>query len=77
MDSIESNLILPSQYGVHIKVWYRFVDNIFLLWTSLVKELDEFTTFINSIHKLLEFTVTKDQTEMCFLDVKVTKVNDH
>lgn len=26
---------------------------------------------------MLEFTVTKDQKEMCFLDVKIIRENDH
>lgn len=76
MDSIESLRILPSQYGVHIKAGYRFVDNIFVLWTGSEDELNEFTTFINGIHELLEFPITKDQKEMCFLDVKIIREHD-
>lgn len=31
MDNIKSCRILPSHYGVHVKAWYCFVDDIFVL----------------------------------------------
>lgn len=76
MDSIESNKIIPSKYGVHIKAWYRFVDDIFVVWTVSENALEEFTNFINSMHNLLEFLVTKDAKEICFLDVKIIPEDD-
>lgn len=70
MDMIESQKVLQSPHSVHLKAWYCFVDDIFVLWTGSEIELDEFTTFWN---ELLEFSVTKSQKEICFLDVWVNK----
>lgn len=49
------------------------MDDVFVLWTGIEKQLDEFTAFLNTIHDLLEFSVTRDPKEICFLDVKVRK----
>lgn len=49
------------------------MDNIFVLWRGTENELDEFTMYLNFVHSLLEFSPTKSEIEVSFLDVRVTK----
>lgn len=73
MDMIETQIILQNQLADNVIAWYRFVDDIFVLWKGTEIQLDAFTLYLNSIHPLLEFTITKDPVEISFLDVKVMK----
>lgn len=76
MDRIESNRILPSQFGAHIRAWHRFVDYIVVLWTGSEELFNEFTDYINGLHELLEFTVTKNEKQVHFLDIEIIKDNE-
>lgn len=76
MASVEDNFIINSKYRAHVECWYRYVDDIFMLWSGTENQLEEFMSHINSIHSLLEFTLTKDTQEICFLNVKVIKEVD-
>ena len=42
--------------------WKRFIDDILILWMGTQEELDTFTTFINSLHHLVKFTVNSSRT---------------
>lgn len=61
-------------HAQRILKWMRYVDDIFLLWMGTEKELDLFLTYLNTRHNLIEFTVTKSQTTVQYLDVEITKV---
>ena len=34
----------------YIKYWYRYMDDILCTWTSTISEVQDFLTFINSLH---------------------------
>lgn len=50
-------------------------DDIFVLWTSTMLEVNEFEECLNKIQSLIQFTVTENPIEICFLDVKVQVTN--
>lgn len=68
--------ILKGPYSSKIVTWMRFVDNIFVLWAGTAKELDAFESSINHIHPLLQSSMTKDQDEIFFLNVRVLKKDE-
>lgn len=43
----------------------------FVLWSGSEIELEQFNAFLNSIHDLLEFSITKNWEEISFPDVKI------
>lgn len=73
LDYIETQTVLQSPHVHHVRARYHFVDDVFVLWTGTDIQFNEFTEYLNGIHEVLEFTVRKNQKEMSFLDVKVTK----
>ena len=52
----------------------RFIDDIFLIWTGSVNELEEFLIAINKLHKTIKFTANYDvvSKSTTFLDTVVT-----
>lgn len=44
-----------------------------MLSTDTEAELEQFVMYPNSIHSLYKISVTKDEKEICFLDVKIKK----
>jgi hypothetical protein len=52
-------------------VWYRYIDDIFMLWTHSEGDLVDFITHANSIHPSIQFTSQHSTSEIPFLDVMV------
>ena len=53
------------------KVWWRFIDDIFVVWPHGTTTLQTFFNFINEIHDSIKFTYEFSATEIHFLDVTV------
>ena len=52
----------------HMKLWKRFIDDIFVIWTGSKSEFITFMTKINQIHNTIKFTHELSETELTFLD---------
>ena len=50
-------IMLQSWTGLQPKMWKRYIDDIFLLWTGTEKELLDFVAHLNKSHALLSFKV--------------------
>ena len=59
--------------GFHRKplIWLRFIDDVFMIWTHGKDSLQEFTTYLNSIHKTIKFTHEFSPESINFLDTTV------
>ena len=55
--------------------WWRYIDDIFMIWTHSVDDLHAFTSYINSIHPTIKFTSNYSFTSTPFLDVNVFENN--
>ncbi|CAJ0958904.1 unnamed protein product [Ranitomeya imitator] len=64
----ENNLFL--QYA---RTYYRYIDDIFLVWTGTLDSLKEFHEHLNSIVSELKFTIQYNMREISFLDTLVLK----
>ena len=52
--------------------WFRYIYDIFFIWTASEKELDEFLERLNSFHlSSSKFTHERPTEEISFLDVTV------
>ena len=74
MHWLETTLLLGKWTGTQPYVWKRFIDDIFIVWTSTEAELKKFISHINSCHDLIKFTVEYDMdtNKIPFLDMEVS-----
>ena len=60
LGKFEHDVILNSPYQPHI--WFRFIDDIFMIWTD----------YVNNLHSTIKFTFTHSPPNIPFLDVMVS-----
>ncbi len=66
-----------NKAGLRPMVWYRYIDDIFFIWTDGVESLNDFIDFIqnysdnNKMKSSMKFESNISSTEVNFLDVKV------
>ena len=61
-------------------IWWRFIDDIFLIWTEGEEHLKHFISHLNSIHPYIKFTheySNSPHQTLPFLDVQVHLGNNH
>ena len=71
MSKIETTLIQQSE--TEPKEWRRYIDDIFSLWDSDKKDVDQFIEQANKFHPTIKFTAEKSENEITFLDTVVFK----
>ena len=54
-------------------VWWRYTDNIFLLWQHGEEKLKEFLDLLNRYHPSIKFTSIYSRKWIDFLDVEIIK----
>ena len=58
-------------------VWYRFIDDIFLIWTGTKEELFNFIEHANSLHPTIRLTFEQSTSQVAFIDVLVKLTPDN
>ena len=61
-------------------VWWRFIDDVFMIWTEGEEHLKDFIRYLNSIHASIKFTheySNSSHQTLPFLDVQVHFSNNH
>ena len=71
MAKIETTLIQQSQ--TKPKEWKRYIDDIFSLWDSDKKDVDQFIGEANKFHPTIKFTAEISENEITFFDTVVFK----
>ena len=69
----EANALTHAPPEHHI-LW-RYIDDIFMMWTHSLEDLDAFTTFLDGIHPTIKFTCNHSFQSIPFLDVNVSIIN--
>ena len=54
-------------------VWWRYIDDIFMIWQHGEEELSRFIQSLNSCHPSIKFTSEHSKQKINFLDVQVIK----
>ena len=49
--------------------WWRYIDDIFMLWQHSEKELEKCLEFLNCYHATIKFTANYPREKINFLDV--------
>ena len=52
-------------------IWWRFLDDVFMIWLHSEAELDYFLARLNSFHETIKFTWEIGYREISSLDVRV------
>ena len=53
-------------------VWWRYLDDIFMIWTGNEDELREFIEYLNNLHPTIKFTSEQSSSSVAFLDTTVS-----
>ena len=69
MDRLERRLIQNAEVKPHI--WWRYINDIFIVWMEGEEKLKEFIDYLNNAHDTIKFTCKWLDHEIEFLDVKV------
>ena len=54
-------------------VWWRYIDNIFMMWEHGEEELKKFLETLNYYHPTITFTAEHSRTKIIFLDLTIMK----
>ena len=73
MDKFERDFL--SKYPLIPLIWWRYIDDIFMIWPYTREELHSFINGLNTCHPTLRFTHEVSETSVAFLDVCITKNN--
>lgn len=65
-DFLKSRSLVPS-------IWFRFLDDIFMVWDHSLESLHSFIDALNSFHPSIKFTCNISTKKVNFLDVTVSK----
>ena len=75
MDSLE-HTISNTQHFKKVGIWKRFVDDIFGIFNGTLEQLNDFHSYLNTIHPNIKFTLEiETNNSLPFLDLKLTKLN--
>ncbi|XP_044139139.1 uncharacterized protein LOC122929581 [Bufo gargarizans] len=73
MAHFETIYVYPSDLFItHCKLWKRYIDDIFCIWTGTAESLLTFHNHLNSIWPELQFTIHYNNSSIAYLDTVVT-----
>lgn len=61
-----------SHHSRFILGWWRFIDDIFVIWTGNTSQLNTFHAFLNQIDQSIQFTLTYSHEKIQFLDTEIS-----
>ena len=74
MGKLEKELLAQSRKKP--TVWWRYIDDVFVLWTHGEESLNNFIGDINQAHPTIKFTAEWSKESVSFLDTTV-KLEDN
>ena len=73
MDETETSFLEAQE--MKPLVWFRYIDDVFFIWTHGQEKLDSFLEELNRCNSYLKFTYESSKTSIPFLDLKVRLSN--
>ena len=74
MDQIETNFLRTQSHQP--MVWFRYIDDIFFIWTHGEEKLEEFMADFNAFNPNIQFTYESSKKSIAFLDLDVAMNNE-
>ena len=56
--------------------WFRYVDDMFVIWPHGKEKLTEFHSHLNRVHGKIQFTMEKEEGHLAFLDLDIYRRTD-
>lgn len=76
MGKFEEDFVYNNPFISSVKVWFRYIDDCFMIWGGSESELLNFITFLNSRAPTITFSSERDLKSIHFLDVLISKQNN-
>lgn len=73
---MEDRCVYISHHFQHVLKWWRYTDDIFLVWTGTCDELHYFHDFLNGIDPDVKFTLKWSHESLQFLDTEEVVVGE-
>lgn len=73
MARYEERWFQVNPYQSHIKLWKRFIDDVFVLWEGTSQQFELFFNWLNTCDTNIQFTYESSRYEITYLDVRVVK----
>ena len=71
MSSLEEDMLNSCE--VKPWIWYRYIDDVFFIWTHGVEKLCSFVEYVNSYHQTIKSTTEKSRGSVSYLDAFVSR----
>lgn len=71
MADLEEQRIYTSHHFRSVLKWWRYIDDVFAIWSDTTETLEEFFSFLNTIERSIKFTMTWSRESIQFLDTLV------
>ena len=75
MDKFETNFLKTQK--LQSFVWFRYIDDVFFIWTHGKEELENFMEELISFSDHIKFTFESDKENINYLDVNINLSNGH
>ncbi|CAJ0966994.1 unnamed protein product [Ranitomeya imitator] len=69
MSVLEEDFVYVSHHFGLVAAWWRYIDEVFLIWTGTEDLLHDFHKYLNTIDDTIKFTLVHSKTDIQFLDV--------
>ena len=78
MNHFETQLLHSNHPLVkYVHTWYRYVDDVFCIWSGTQRQLNQFLNHINSLFPTIKFTLeTEQENSINFLDLTILKTSN-
>ena len=73
MGRIEENFVYKTAWSNYVRIWVRFIDDIFLIWNGDIDSLTKFIDHLNNAAPSIKFTHKISTNSVNFLDTTVLK----
>ena len=73
LDLFETNALQNAPFKPYI--WLRYIDDVFVIWTESIDNLETFINYLNNLHPTIKFTSSHSYDCVPFLDVNVSLTN--
>ena len=73
IDNIETAFLETQE--LQLSAWFRYIDNIFFIWTHGEQDPQTFLHNLNEFHTDIRFTYESSKESIAFLDLKVSVKN--
>uniref|UniRef100_A0A8D9BBF2 Nicotine oxidoreductase n=1 Tax=Cacopsylla melanoneura TaxID=428564 RepID=A0A8D9BBF2_9HEMI len=77
MNHFENKILQESKFKNNIISWFRYVDDILIIWSSSNRQMENFKNDLNKINDNIQFTLEIGGKELNYLDLNINIENNN